>query len=76
MPKYLRQTPSGDLYIWTAAYAKRDDMEEVSDKTAAGVKSANTRAAKQAGVPKVTKKKAAKKKATVKETAAVTSKAE
>lgn len=31
MSRYLRQTPSGDIYHWTALLAARADMEEIPD---------------------------------------------
>jgi hypothetical protein len=33
MPTYLRHTPTGDLYIFTSALAKRKDMELVEEVT-------------------------------------------
>lgn len=45
---YLRHKPTGDLYISTALLLARTDMEEITDKQAAGVKSAQTREARLA----------------------------
>jgi len=48
MPTYLRHKPTGDLYISTALLLQRTDMEEITSKQAAGVKSARTREARLA----------------------------
>ena len=45
---YLRHKPTGDLYISTALLIARTDMEEVTNKQAAGIKSAKTREARLA----------------------------
>ncbi len=43
MPAYLRHKPTGDLYIATDLLLARTDMEEITAKQAAGIKSATTR---------------------------------
>ena len=45
---YLRHKPTGDLYISTTLLLARTDMEEISNKQAAGIKSAHTREARLA----------------------------
>lgn len=43
---YLRHKPTGDLYVSTPLLLDRGDMEEITNKQAAGIKSAATRVAK------------------------------
>lgn len=67
MPVYLRQEPSGELYIYTDELAKRPDMTQLTAKEAAGYLAAASRkrneANKPAPAPEVKAAPKAKKKA-------------